>query len=243
MPKKKGVDEKEEKSVQRKLAALAVITVVPSIILAYGIVKDTVVKNQIQKYINQEFKYDDTQVVSSKSDLETKQIEVALIGKVIGDDEIIKLTNKLKDYDLQSMHLKITQTEIEEGITEEEIAKLVQKELGKTEGTLFIGDKQTSGTSKTSESQDIKDKMLDIKVENSYDANEIVKDLKQKYSKLENVTITNNKTLTEETASTNQYQIYVNLKAKEKLSDTEKTEINTYLQSQLGNDIVMTIEE
>lgn len=43
----------------------------------------------------------------------------------------MNLTNKLSEYNLQDMNLKITQTEVEEGITKEEIEEYKKKRIQK----------------------------------------------------------------------------------------------------------------
>lgn len=67
------------------LTVVAIITVLPSIYLAYRIVGDSLTESSVQKYIASEFSFDDTQVVRSSADTKAKEIRVALLGKRLSE--------------------------------------------------------------------------------------------------------------------------------------------------------------
>lgn len=235
MPKKRGVDKKEERKIHRNMVLIAVITVIPSIILAYQIVYESVLQNNIQKYIANEFQYEGTQVISSSINLEKKQIDLALVGKILNADEILKLTTNLKQYGIENMSLKITQTEIEEGISQEEIEALIQKEISKqTTSTLTSSSSKKDGktTGKTAEM------LLDIKEEANDVTERVKEEIKEKYNQIETCTITRSKTINQ-TETTKENTMIVTITLKEEITENEEQEIEKELKEKLGDSIVI----
>lgn len=136
LPKQKFIDSKAHRKVRHTIYIIAIITVLPSIYLAYQIVKESVFDNNIEQYISREFVFDGTQVVKSYVDKDTKEIEVALLGKRLDESAINSLNASLKDYNLSDMKLVVTQTELSEGVTFEDIQSLIEKEYNqKTSNT------------------------------------------------------------------------------------------------------------
>ena len=132
LPCKKMIDEKAKKRLHRNITIIAIVTVIPSIVFAWDIVTDSIFDNNINNYINNEFNFDDTQLVKYKVDKNKETIEVALLGKRISNDTIDLLENNLSKYNLSNMKLNVTQTEVAEGISSDEIEELIAKELDNT---------------------------------------------------------------------------------------------------------------
>lgn len=227
IPKKEGIDEKR---LHRDLIILSIVTILPSIYLGYKIVDETVIQNKVQSYINNEFQYEDTQVVSSEFEKEKGKIEVAVIGKILDENEILNLTNKLKDYNLQDMKLKITQTEVEEGISKDEIEKLIEQELGKSDKVIT----QSTTKDQTSKSDELKDKIESIRNE-EIDINKIKEETKALSSKIEDCIIT-------ETETENNKKKIVNIIINQILTTDEYTAIVQKLTEDLGENITISVQ-
>lgn len=225
MPKKKGETEKEERKIKRNLTIIAIITVIPSIILAYQIADESMIKNNVQKYVDYEFQYEGTQVVKSEVDVKNKKIQIALIGKVLNQEEILYLTNRLKIYDLEEMNLKITQTEIAEGISKESVEKMIQNQMQKTDSATDI--KSTT-----------KDTVEDVKEKATINFEQTKEEIKKRYDKVKECTITNNKTVSNDKNDTNT-SVIVTIVLKEALTADENQEMNEFLKTTLGEEIVI----
>lgn len=222
MPKQKGENEKEEKKIQRNLIIIGIITFVPSILLAYPVIKESAIKSSVQRYLNNEFKYEATQIVKSNIDVKNKKIQLALIGKVLDKEEILNLTNKLEKYNLQDMSLRINQTEVKEGITKEEIKEIIEKET--KEDIVQTNPKEQA-------------KMEEIKEKATLNTDKIAEQIKKEYSKVKDCTITNNKTVVND-ENTNQ-TIIVNISLKENLTAEESTKLDNKLRQELGYNIII----
>ena len=223
MPKKKGETAKETRKIQRDLIIIAIITIIPSIILAYPVVVKSVIEGNVQKYLNNEFTYPETQIVKSNIDTQSKEIKLVLIGKVLDEEEIMNLTNKLSEYNLQDMNLKITQTEVEEGITKEEIEEY-KKEKNTEEFSTLTEAKQNTDIS-------------EIKQTTNLDKNKILEELKNKHSTVQDVSITNNKTIT--TTDNDNQTIIVTVTLNGSLSQDEEEELNKDIKELVGDNILI----
>ena len=75
--------QKTESRVKKYLSFLVFVTVVPSLYLAYNLVKEEVFAQQAKLFVIKEFKFDDTYYTNLEIDPKYKKIELSLIGKSI----------------------------------------------------------------------------------------------------------------------------------------------------------------
>lgn len=233
VPRRKGANAKEEWKIKRNLAIIAIITIIPSVFLAQRIVKESIINANVQKYLNTEFRYEGTQIVKSSVDVKNKKINLALIGKVLEHDEIINLSNALKRYNLQEMNLKITQTEVEEGITKEEVEKLIQSQVGKLDTSMYVNDKKDVNDGVT----EITDKISEIKDKSILNMDEAKDKVKEKFEVVKDCTITNNTTTTD---TDKNIITLVNLVLDREIETEESIEIERFLREILGENIVVS---
>ncbi|GAB2481611.1 MAG: TIGR00341 family protein [Cytophagales bacterium] len=111
-PKKHFLDSKREKRVQTYITLFTLMTVIPSIYLAYGIVKQSIWDQQAKKFVKTEMKFPKTQILNAEFayDTDNRKIEVSLIGEPISDDEIEILKTKIIDFGLAETDLIINQS-------------------------------------------------------------------------------------------------------------------------------------
>ncbi len=116
----------ERRKKIRNTIIAAIIAAVPSVYLAIDIVGENNIQSNINRYVRDVFDFSDTQVVYSNSDLENMDIEIALLGERIDEDQIEYLIEQKSKYDLDSLEVTITQVEVPEGITQQEIEEIMQ---------------------------------------------------------------------------------------------------------------------
>lgn len=141
IPKQSYIDTATAKRVQRYVYSIGILTIIPSVVLAYQIVSETVFDNNVQRYISTELIFDDTQVVRSYVNTDKNEMVVALLGKRIDEDTISLLDNKLRQYNLDNLHLKVTQTETSESLNYEDIQSLIEQELNTTNTQIALSDR------------------------------------------------------------------------------------------------------
>ena len=119
-------------TTRKKLLGAVILTlliIIPSAVMGWRSVNQASVMEQYKMFIANAFDYDDTLVVRSGIDIPRKTISVALIGEVL-DEKILEDARKtMATYGLSDYDLKVTQTQIEQGVSESDIkALLIEKE-------------------------------------------------------------------------------------------------------------------
>lgn len=109
--KKEFATKDKERRVIRSILAILIITILPSIYLAYRIVQRTIFEENAKNYVQKEFHFKRTQVVSKtySFDGKRKSIELLLIGKELPEVVIDSLKVRMHLYDLDSTRLIIHQ--------------------------------------------------------------------------------------------------------------------------------------
>ena len=80
-----------------------------------------------EEFITENFDFDGTQIVQKTIDTDKRMIEVALLGKKISTADTKALQSELKAFGLGDYKLVITQTEVESGVTADEVEKMLEK--------------------------------------------------------------------------------------------------------------------
>ncbi|PZX48650.1 TIGR00341 family protein [Algoriphagus chordae] len=111
-PKKEFMDNKREKRVQTYITLFTILTIVPSVYLAYGIVVRSFWEEQAKTFITNEFVFPKTQVLNSELSYSTdpRLIKINLIGEVIDDRDIASLREKVKSNGFENTELQINQS-------------------------------------------------------------------------------------------------------------------------------------
>ena len=111
-PKKEFMDSKREKTVRNYITLFTLLTVVPSIYLAYNIVKRTIWEKTASSFVNTEFEFPRSQMISSKLSYhpDSSVIEIALVGERISDEELAILQKKTASFNLSNTYLSIKQS-------------------------------------------------------------------------------------------------------------------------------------
>ena len=104
------------------------MTIVPSVYFAADIAQDTVFETNVANFVEKEFRFENTQVVKYSVDEENKELDVAVIGTTLDSNTILSLQQSMKDYHIDSLSLKVQQTEVKAGITPEELETYVKNE-------------------------------------------------------------------------------------------------------------------
>ena len=109
--KKHFEDRNTEKKVSRYILITVLVTILPSIYLAYGIVQKSIFENSAQRFVREEFNFNNTQVVSKsfKYSRNAREIDLLLIGAELPKPTIDSIRSRLSTYKLQDAKLIIRQ--------------------------------------------------------------------------------------------------------------------------------------
>lgn len=109
--KREYEDEGKRRRMTRNLIIVVVLTVAPSIWLAYRIVQKAFFENAAQTFVSKEFNFQNTQVISKNFVYESKhpRIELLLIGRPLDTPTITELKTRMKSYHLGNAKLVVRQ--------------------------------------------------------------------------------------------------------------------------------------
>ncbi len=107
--KKVFVDKNREKQVKRIITGITVVTMLPAILLTYGLVRETVFTQKANKYINTELTFDDTQIILRETTYKPRHIKVILLGEEVSDELIAAAKKRLSLYGLENTELEVLQ--------------------------------------------------------------------------------------------------------------------------------------
>ena len=115
--KKEFLDSLREKKVKRSIVFVVLITIIPSIIMAFNIVNRTFIEKNVQKFINSELNFPNTQILSRHINFDSSnvQIEVFLFGAPLDSSFIEMAKQKLPKYKLENAELIVKQSITEGG--------------------------------------------------------------------------------------------------------------------------------
>jgi uncharacterized hydrophobic protein (TIGR00271 family) len=104
-------DPRHEKRVTRYIVLIVLVTILPSIVMAYRIVNKSIFEANARRFVEDRFTFPNTQVVSRsyKYSNKDKTIDLLLIGEELSKNTIDSLTRHLNDYKLQGVRLHIRQ--------------------------------------------------------------------------------------------------------------------------------------
>ena len=109
LPHKNYVDEKTENRVKKYLLSLIIITMVPSLYLAYNLVKKEIFTQNAKAFITNEFKLEDTYLSNQMIDPSERKIEVSLVGKILPEKMLKNIQHKLIKQGLDATSLIVNQ--------------------------------------------------------------------------------------------------------------------------------------
>ncbi|WP_297929622.1 TIGR00341 family protein [uncultured Coprobacter sp.] len=109
--KKQFVDKDREKTVQRIVYSILLLTMTPSVIITYNMIRQNYFETSAFQFVNQQFNLPDIQVLSKTASFENGQkvIRVSLIGQELSKDSILSIESRLPEYGLTGTKLILSQ--------------------------------------------------------------------------------------------------------------------------------------
>ena len=90
--KKEFVDKNREMRVRRSILLIVLVTIIPSVVIGYRIVKRSLFENDVKRYVNTVFQFPKTKVIEHtgiyRPDNGESYVEIYLIGEPISDEMI-----------------------------------------------------------------------------------------------------------------------------------------------------------
>lgn len=106
---KEFADKQHEKRVKRTLIIISAVTLLPSIMLTYNIVRKTLYIQNADNFIAQELHFQGAHIIEKQIDYQRRTIEAVYIGNHIPSALIENIRNRLPQYHLSDTRLNIIQ--------------------------------------------------------------------------------------------------------------------------------------
>lgn len=106
---KSYLDAEREKKVKRSVYAIVIVTVIPALVLTFGMVRESYFERRINNFIQQEMRFPATQVLSHTSNFSERSFSVVLIGTEIDSTQLQGIRDNLKNYDLADVTMNVMQ--------------------------------------------------------------------------------------------------------------------------------------
>ena len=107
--KKVFVDKQREKRVKHIIITIAVLTMLPSALLTYTLVREDIFMSKVNNFVTQVVTSDQTQVITKKADYRTKEIRLVTIGEEIAEKELERMRSQMERFGLKDVKLSIVQ--------------------------------------------------------------------------------------------------------------------------------------
>lgn len=107
--KKVFVDKQREKRVKHIIVTIAVLTMLPSTLLTYMLVRENFFTNKANNFVAQVVTSEQTQVIAKEVDYHTKEIRLVTIGEEIPEKELTRMKSQMENFGLEDAKLSIVQ--------------------------------------------------------------------------------------------------------------------------------------
>ena len=128
--RKEFVNREQMKRVNLYIVSIIIITILPASYMTWNIIKQSVLENNIEKFIAKELSYSGTNILSHEYDLQNKTLHVVAVGNPISANTIAKAQKTMTDYQLEGYKLKVIQGTNSDSLLILQNKKKGQKKLG-----------------------------------------------------------------------------------------------------------------
>ncbi len=233
LPHRNYVDAKTESRVKVYLFGLVLITVVPSMYLAYNLVKEEVFTQRAKSFVIEEFKFDETYYTNLEINPKSKTIELSLIGKPIPKNTLEAIQNKLIKNDLQAASLIVHQAGEQKIDTLSLKTSIVADLYKESQIALDSRDKQIAALNEKLSAYKTKEELMES----------VTPELHTLFPEIRNIVIASG------ISSTSQYDVFhkkvtlLLVSAKKKLSEQDTERLTAWLATRLKTQDIKLIYE
>lgn len=106
---KQFVDKARLAVVNRYIAVIVVVTMLPAVYMTTQIIRQSVLENHVKQFVKQELNQPGTRILSEQADRETKTLNVVALGAALPKEMIEAARQRLADYQLADYQLNVIQ--------------------------------------------------------------------------------------------------------------------------------------
>ncbi|RSI48513.1 TIGR00341 family protein [Streptococcus sanguinis] len=123
MVKNHYIKHNQEAYKMRKILILvSLILIIPSLVSATTLVRETLINESINKYLSEQFK--DNTILKKNYDKEDNTLKLTISGNYLSDEEVKEILSKQNDYGLKNISIQISQLS-NDRLTEKDIVEYI----------------------------------------------------------------------------------------------------------------------
>lgn len=107
--KKSYFDVEKEKKVKRLIYGIAIVTIIPALVLTFGMVHQSYFEQRVNRFIQFEMHFPMTHVISHHTDYKNNAFDVVIIGQEIDSATIQTARERLPLYKLEDVQMQVIQ--------------------------------------------------------------------------------------------------------------------------------------
>lgn len=226
------IDVKVAQSVRLYVAAVVVLTVLPSIYLAIALVREEVFSSHAQQFVKQELKFKQAYVSDIQIDRKERSIDVTLIGEFVPHPQLASIRERLSDAGLNGTKLEFHQA----GQRNVDVSALKSGILSD-----LYAQSTLSGEKKDKEIQDLREQ-LKMQADGKAQLTRVPDELHALFPNITKVWLS---TAIEWDASSDSREttLLVNIATATRMSNKDKKRIESWLHTRLKSDRVKLVIE
>ena len=113
-PRKKYEDEARGQKIKVYIYIVVLVTLLPSIYLAYGMVTKVMFNSKAHEFIKNELNFENSFIARQNISADKHQIDITLVGQKISDEKLAEIAQKLPTYKLKDAKFTVHQNVIQE---------------------------------------------------------------------------------------------------------------------------------
>ena len=107
--RKTFVDATRLTTVNRYIVGIVVVTMLPATYMTVQIIRQSVLDNNVRRFVENELAFKGTQIISQSCDAANKTLNVVAVGKTIGRADVTRARKLLEEYKLGDYKLNVIQ--------------------------------------------------------------------------------------------------------------------------------------
>ena len=219
LPRKHFVDRRAERRVQAFLGAAVLVTLLPSLYLAYELVNEELFRTRAAQFVHTQLEFARTHVENVRIDPKERRIQVSLIGDIVPKQTLADVISRMPDSGLKDAKLRVFQT----GDQRIDVATLKSSLLG----DLYRESQSSLRNSERNLSQ-LRSQLAAIKA-NANDLSQIPAELHALYPQFDDILVSQARDWSADGGFDPQNTVIVNVRSPKPIDDEHRATVEEWL--------------
>lgn len=230
---KQFVDHERQTTVKKYIIIIVVATMIPAGFMTYSIVKTSVFKSNLSKFVKEQLDSTGTRIISYETNNDSLTLRVVAVGKELSDSAIAKAEKEMQNYNIRQYKLEVIQ-----GSESTSLMMLNNRLTNMRTSNDNYSDMVREETAKISELQ----KSLDQYTKYDIMAPAVAKEIKSLFENVDDISLSNASYVNTDSLKVKHYTLAViGVKAKANMKELERSKITNWLKARLQADSIKVI--